>query len=176
MTEKQITPANAGDAEIKALYQTAFPVEEQIPYGDLVRLIDAMPLDFTAYYEEGAFIGFTIAYPHEPFTWFWYFAVREELRGRGKGQEILSSLLHKYEGRTCILDMESPRQECANRGQRMRRHGFYLRNGFADTNVYRTYEGIEYTIMMKGEGTFTMRDYDAIIRDLRRFWQPGMAG
>ena len=124
----------------------------------------------------GAFIGFTIAYPHEPFTWFWYFAVREELRGRGKGQEILSSLLRKYEGRTCILDMESPRQECANHGQRMRRHGFYLRNGFADTNVYRTYEGIEYTIMMKGEGTFTMRDYDAIIRDLRRFWQPGMAG
>ena len=51
MTQKQITAANA-DEQIKQLYQTAFPKEEQIPWDDLVRLIGEMNLDFTAYYEE----------------------------------------------------------------------------------------------------------------------------
>ncbi len=172
MTGKQLSAADANDKMYRALYQTAFPVEEQIPYDDLIRLMEDMPLDFTAYYESGDFIGFTIVYPRKPLTWFWYFAVREELRGMGKGQRILAALIEKYKDKTCILDMESPRQACGNAAQRQRRHGFYLRNGFADTNVYRTFNGIEYTIMMRGEGTFTRQDYDDIISDLRRFWKP----
>jgi GNAT superfamily N-acetyltransferase len=172
MTEKKITAANAGDEQMRKLYQTAFPVEEQIPYADLVRLIGEMPLDFTAYYDGEELIGFTIVYPRRPYNWFWYFAVRDELRGKGYGQEILTGLIERYKDRPCILDMESPEQLCDNIEQRKRRHAFYLRNGFRDTNVFRTYDGITYTIMMIGEGTFTKHDYDDIISDLRRFWQP----
>ena len=47
MTTKQITASNA-DEKIKLLYETAFPEDEQIPWKDLVRLIEEMPLDFTA--------------------------------------------------------------------------------------------------------------------------------
>ena len=53
MTERQITPSLADDAQVRSLYETAFPVEEQIPYEDLKRLMAEMPLDFTAYYEGG---------------------------------------------------------------------------------------------------------------------------
>lgn len=81
MTTKQITAANA-DEQIKQLYETAFPVEEQIPWDDLLRLIGEMGLDFTAYYEGEDFVGFTIVYPRPSFSWFWYFAVREDLRER----------------------------------------------------------------------------------------------
>lgn len=169
MTEKQIR-ANNADEPIRQLYQTAFPVEEQIPWTDLMQLADRMPLDFTAYYEDGQFIGLTIVYPRTSFNWFWYFAVREELRGKGYGQQILSRLLEKYDGRSNILDMESPEQACANLEQRRRRHRFYLRNGFRDTGVGRSFEGIDYTIMIHGEGTFTMRDYDDILNELRTFW------
>ena len=77
MLQKQITPANA-DAEIRLLYETAFPQEEQIPWDDLVRLIDEMHLDFTAYYDNDILIGFTIVYPRPSFNWYWYFAVKEE--------------------------------------------------------------------------------------------------
>ncbi|MBP3730328.1 MAG: GNAT family N-acetyltransferase [Mailhella sp.] len=171
MTEKQITDSNANDERIRELYKSAFPVEEQIPYDELISLIPKMPLDFTAYYENNEFVGFTVVYPREPFTWFWYFAVREELRGIGLGQNILTGLLKRYKGRTCILDMEAPRQPCDNREQRLRRHRFYLRNGFRDTHVYRTYENIEYTIMISGQGFFTIQDYDQIINDLRKYWQ-----
>ena len=107
MTEKKINISTA-DEQIRQLYETAFPEDEQIPWKDLMRLVEEMPLDFTAYYDgevkerreqsqaclnsaesrenstEGqAFIGFTIVYPRKSFNWFWYFAVRKELRGGG---------------------------------------------------------------------------------------------
>lgn len=170
MTTRKITAANA-DVKIKWLYETAFPEGEQIPWEDLLRLVGEMPLDFTAYYDDEEFIGFTIAYPRKPFNWYWYFAVREELRGKGYGQQILTQWLDHYKGQTCVLDMESPYQDpCPNPDQRKHRHDFYLRNGFRDTNVYRTYNDITWTIMMRGEGTFTLQDWDDITNELKQFW------
>lgn len=172
MTEVQVTKNNA-DESIRRLYETAFPEGEQIPWDDLMRLIEAMPLDFTAYYDDGEFIGFTIVYPRPSFNWNWYFAVREELRGEGLGQQILTRVIKKYEGHSSVLDMESPYQEpCPNPEQRKRRHAFYLRNGYRDTNVFRTYNGVTMTIMMMGPGSFTMQDWDDIVEELKRFWWP----
>ena len=158
--------------KIKQLYETAFPEDEQIPWEDLMRLVGEMPLDFTAYYDGEAFIGFTIVYPRKSFNWFWYFAVREELRGKGYGQRILSQLLDNYEDQPFVLDMESTTQVCDNLEERGKRQAFYLRNGFRDTNVYRTYNDITITIMMRGEGTFTMQDWDDIMHELQKFWWP----
>ena len=171
-----------------------FPEDEQIPWKDLMRLIGEMPLDFTAYYDGEELIGFTIVYPRKSFNWFWYFAVREELRGQGYGQQILTQLIAQYKGQTFVLDMESPTQVCENIDQRKRSQNFYLRNGFRDTNVYRTYNDITMTIMMMGErqrerlrvgerssgmgdgtsgmGSFTMKDWDDIIHELQQFWWP----
>lgn len=170
MKIKQITKANANDNQLKLLYQTAFPENEQIPWNDLIRLIEEMNLDFTAYYEDNNFIGFTIIFPHKKFNWFWYFAVIPELRGQGKGRKILAALIEKYKGKNIVLDMESPKQECDNKEQRIRRHNFYSRNGFRDTNLYRKYENLEMTIMIMGNDTFTMQDWNNIVAELRKFW------
>ena len=66
--------------------------------------------------------------------------------------------------------MESPKQECDNIEQRKRRHVFYLRNGFRDTNLYRKYDDIEMTIMINGKDSFTIQDWDNIVAELRKFW------
>ena len=55
MTEKKITIATT-DEKIRQLYETAFPEDEQIPWDDLMRLVEEMPLDFTAYYDAEEFI------------------------------------------------------------------------------------------------------------------------
>ncbi len=163
----QITAEYTNNVELRNLYQTAFPVNEQIPWDDLMRLIGEMSLDFTAYYNNFEFVGFTIVYPRPSFNWYWYFAVRDELRGNGLGQQILSQLIKKYEGQSCVLDMESPYQDpCDNLEQRKRRHEFYLRNGFRDTNVFRSYQDVTMTVMMMGQGTFTMKDWDDITDEL----------
>ena len=171
MNIRQITAANA-DEKIKQLYETAFPEDEQIPWKDLMRLVEEMPLDFTAYYDGEDFIGFTIVYPRKSINWFWYFAVCEKLRGKGYGQQILTQMIEHYKGQSFVLDMESPTQVSENIDQRKRRQNFYIRNGFKDTNVYRTYNDITMTIMMRGEGTFTMKDWDDIIHELQQFWWP----
>lgn len=171
IVEKQITTTLAGDKQIRQLYQTAFPKEEQIPYEDLRTLITTMHLDFTAYYDGEQLMGFTIVWPREKFNWFWYFAVREELRGKGHGQQILSRLIRKYDGYMNILDMESPEQLCENTEQRKRRHAFYLRNGFRDTGIGKSFDGIDYTIMMNGTGTFSLQDYECVLSELRSFWR-----
>jgi len=106
MTKRQITAATA-DEKIKQLYETAFPEDEQIPWKDLMRLVEEMPLDFTAYYDGETFIGFTIVYPRKQFNWFWYFAVQEELRGKGYGQQILTQLIEKYKGQNVFVAMIS---------------------------------------------------------------------
>ena len=178
----QLNPADANE-EIRRLYETAFPKEEQIPWNDLMCLMKTMSLDFTVYYENrdtsaeessvassSRLLGLTIVYPRPQFNWFWYFAVPEELRGQGIGQCILTQLIEKYKGKSNILDMESPEQVCENSEQRKRRHAFYLRNGFRDTEVGKSFKGIDYTIMMIGEGTFTQHDYDQIINELRSYW------
>ena len=103
MTTKQITAVNA-DEQIKQLYQTAFPEEERIPWDDLLRLIGEMHLDFAAYYEGEGLIGFTIVYPRPEFSWFWYFAVKPELRGQGYGQQILSQVIGHYRGQSLVMD------------------------------------------------------------------------
>ena len=194
MKERRITSSNA-DEELKQLYQTAFPENEQIPWDDLMRLVEEMHLDFTAYYDGDALVGFTIVYPRPSFNWYWYFAVKEELRGKGLGQQILTQLIEKYKGQSCVLDMESPEQNpCPNLEQRQRRRAFYLRNGFRDTHVYRKYDDIEMTIMMMGSGTlaspssdatqpssselgrpsllprFTIEDWDEITKELKQHW------
>ena len=120
MRTVQITAANA-DEKIKQLYETAFPEDEQIPWKDLMRLVEEMPLDFTAYYDGEDFIGFTIVYPRKSINWFWYFAVCEMLRGKGYGQKILTQMIEHYKGQSFVLDMESPTQVSENIDQRKRR-------------------------------------------------------
>ena len=169
MRSVQLNSADVNE-DVRRLYETAFPKEEQIPWKDLMRLMKTMSLDFTVYYEDENLVGLTIVYPRPQFNWFWYFAVPEKLRGQGIGQHILTQLIEKYKCQSNILDMESPEQICENSEQRKRRHAFYLRNGFRDTGVGKSFKGIDYTIMMNGEGTFTQHDYDLIIDELRSYW------
>lgn len=172
ITRQRLTSSSPWLDAAKALYEESFPDEERIPFDELMRLVKEMPLDFTCYFAAGRFIGFTVVYPHKRYNWFWYFAVEPALRGRGYGQLILSDLIPRIEDRTCILDIESPRQPSENQPQRLRRQAFYKRNGFRETDVERSYSGITFTIMIKGEGTFTLADYDEIIGSLWRHWMP----
>ena len=170
---KQINSGNADDKALRRLYGTAFPVEEQIPYDDLIYLLDQLDIDYTAYYDGETFIGLTMVLRLQQYNWGWYFAVREELRGKGYGQEILSALLGKYRnGNPFIIDIESPLQaDAPNPEQRRRRHAFYVRNGLKDTPTARTFEDITYTIMTNSDAPFTQQGYDEILTALRSVWE-----
>ena len=169
----KINSGNADNVELRRLYETAFPVQEQIPYDDLIHLLDVTDIDYTAFYDDEAFVGLTMVLRLPKYNWWWYFAVREELRGKGFGQEILSCILDKYrEGRPFIMDIESPLQpDAPNPEQRHRRHAFYLRNGMKDTGTSRTWDGLTFTILTNSDEPFTQQDYDDIVAALRAVWE-----
>ena len=56
----EINSRNANDVGLRRLYETAFPEQEQIPYDDLIHLLEAMDIDYTAYYEEDMLVGLTM--------------------------------------------------------------------------------------------------------------------
>ena len=56
--------------------------------------------------------------------------------------------------------------------QRRRRRDFYLRNGFRETGVGRTYGPVAMTILLRGDDTFTQADYSQITAELFRLWRP----
>ena len=169
----EINSGNADDRELRRLYETAFPEGEQIPYDELIQLLDLMDIDYTAYYEGEMLVGLTMVLRLPRYNWGWYFAVREDLRGQGVGQGILTSVLDQYRGeRPFVIDIESPLQSDApNPEQRRRRHAFYLRNGLKDTGANRTYNGITFTIMSSSDEPFTNQDYDDIVTALRAAWE-----
>lgn len=168
----EINSSNADNEDLRRLYETAFPVEEQIPYDDLIYLLDAMDIDYTAYYDDEKLVGLTMVLRLAKYNWGWYFAVREELRGKGIGQEILSAVLDKYhDGLPFIMDIESPYQpDAPNPEQRKRRHAFYLRNGMKETPTSRTWDGLTFTILTNSDEPFTQQDYDDIVAALRAVW------
>lgn len=165
ITERLLTPAEADKTEIRNLYKSAFPIEEQIPWQNLIRLVGLVPLKFTAYYIDNKFIGFTIV-STGIVTWLWYFAVTAGERGKGYGQQILSRFIKKHSNSVIVIEIESPYKHCANEEQRRHRHNFYLRNGFEDTNVY---QGDDFIIMKDGKASFTSHDYEAIFRQVEKY-------
>lgn len=167
MTERILTPADADKTEFRNLYESAFPLAEQIPWQSILRLIDLVPLKFTAYYVEDRFIGFTIVNT-KTVTWLWYFAVLAGQCGKGYGQQILSHLIERHSGSVIVIEIESPYQHCANEEQRRHRHNFYLRNGFVDTDEAYSYKGDDYIVMKHGTAPFTRKDYDTIMSQVEK--------
>ena len=169
----EINSSNANSEQLRRLYERAFPVGEQIPYDDLIHLLDVMDIDYTAYYDGEMFVGLMMVLRLPRYNWGWYFAVREELRGKGYGQQILSIVLDNYRNTApFILDIESPFQtDAPNTEQRHRRYAFYLRNGLRDSGTCRTYNDITFTILTSSEEPFTQQDYDDIVAALCAVWE-----
>ena len=169
----EINSDRARDGELRRLYETAFPVEEQIPYDDLIHLLQVMDIDYNAYYEGEMLVGMTMVLRLPRYNWGWYFAMREELRGKGYGQGILTSVLDKYrDGLPFVIDIESPWQpDAPNLEQRKRRHAFYVRNGLKDTDANRTYNGVTFTILSSSDAPFTQENYEEIVSALSGAWE-----
>ena len=121
-------------------------------------------VDITAYYDGDLLIGFTMVYILKRFVFGAYFGVREDLRGKGYGQTIFSSLLKKYsKSNPFIMGAESPLEENApNLEIRKRRHSFFIRNGMRDTGISYNYNGVLFTIMSNRNDPFSQEDFDEI--------------
>lgn len=133
--------------EIKALYHSAFPQKERLPWS-AVRLMTAMKqYDLTAYYDGDALCGFAYTLHFRDALFVLYLAVKEELRGKGYGSGILEQLKQSHPNKTIFLNIEPPDENAPNAGQRQKRLAFYRKNGFYETGYEMTEVGGTFRVL-----------------------------
>ena len=77
----------------------------------------------------GEFAGLAIMILHGDLALLDYLAIAPAQRGKGIGSFVLATLKERYQERRLLLEIEDPEEPCNNPEERIRRKGFYLRNG-----------------------------------------------
>lgn len=158
--------------EAKKLYREAFPKEERLPWWVLRLMTVPKGAELTAYYQDDEFLGFTHTTVTEDVVFVMFFAVREDLRGKGCGSAILEHLKQHNPGKPIILNVEPLDDTAQNAAQRIRRMRFYEKNGFVDTG----YDVAEVGGVFRVLSTRPVLDVDAYLRVFGRlslgFWRP----
>lgn len=120
--------------KVRQLYMTAFPREERIPWFLLRLNARRSGVDLTAFLDGDTFCGFTYSVTADDLHFLLFFAVDENLRSKGYGSAILSSLKDAYG--TVVLNIEPFVTDAPNLPERKHRYGFYRHNGFFDTGYH----------------------------------------
>ena len=115
----------------KALYMSAFPKEERLPWWILRLNTCRKGIDLTAFMDGDVFCGFTASVTVENLHFLLFFAIDDEKRGMGYGSAVLQMLQKQYQ--TVVLNVELLDPAAENYDQRKRRFAFYQKNGLLDT-------------------------------------------
>ena len=160
-----ITNNDVNHEELKQMYDTAFPGEDQmLPYDQIIHIGEFIDADLEAYYDKDMLVGLSMIFRFPKYNYGSYFTVKEELRGKGYGKKILDILINKYsKDRPFIIGAQSPFQKDApNTEIRKRRYSFFQRCGFRDTGVTFTDISGTYVMMSNSNEPFTQKDCDEI--------------
>ena len=79
-----------------------------------------------------------------------YFAVVPEARNHGAGSELLRWVLSKRDGRRLFIDAEDPEPGAPADDIRVRRLGFYKRNGFTSCGFVSEWERRPLSDLVRG--------------------------
>lgn len=160
-----ITLNNANPAEvkkIKELYYTAFPKDERAPFGMMARKAQQDKGRMLAAKDGDRFVGFAYIIENETCAYLFYLAIVPETRGAGYGSAILAQLREMYKSKRLFLARESLDPASDNYEQRVRRHEFYLRNGFEDLACKIREYKVTFDVMGIG-GNITPEDYASVM-------------
>ena len=168
MTNQAITFIPYHDAPnkgaIRKLYRTAFPKAERAPFLLLRRLAKKGECAFSGCYQEGKFVGLTVAVEQPDLTYLFFLAVEEGARSHGFGGRILEAVKERYAGMPVVLDMEERNASAPNREQRERRYRFYEKHGFSPAGYTYTFKGVTYEVLSFG-GEVTKERYYAFLKE-----------
>lgn len=134
--------------KLKKLYIGAFPANERAPFYMLKKRAKQGRGEMLAAYDNNELVGMAYIIGDTDLGYLFYFAIMPELRGKGYGSKILSLLRERYSGGRLFLAREQLDKSADNYSQRVKRHEFYLKNGFADLNATIREAGVVYDVMI----------------------------
>lgn len=141
---QKITKESKDIKELETLFITAFPKEERPPFD---RFISFDNHSIFGIYNEDKFTGFFSLVEKDDLVFLFFFAIKEEYRGKGIGSETLKYLLNKYKDKRFFLLAESLDESAPNYKERLSRANFYIRNGLNLTNIHINEYGVDYQII-----------------------------
>ena len=116
------------------LYMEAFPASERKPIFMILKTCRAGKADIWCAVEKGRVVGLALTVTSDKVVLLDYLAVVKSCRGGGIGAFILEQLQKLYPGKG-LFEIESTYADCPDHDLRLRRKGFYLRNGFVPMRV-----------------------------------------
>ncbi len=144
--------------KVKRLYLSAFPKEERPPFFLLRRGLRRQAGTLLVAKEQDDFLGFAYLVGTNDIGYLFFFAIDAQYRSCGYGSEVLRLLKEKYVHGRLFLARETLDPSTENYSQRLRRHDFYLRNGFADLPCQIQEGPVIFDVMGIG-GQITPREY-----------------
>lgn len=163
--ELKFLDARSHRQEIRRLYTTAFPRQEQAPLAFLFHRAKRGKADFQAVFDGEIFVGLTLVAGTNDIVTLMFFAIEDAVRGRGYGSRILRAVQQKYHGKRLFLNIEPLDPAAPNYAQRVKRKAFYLRNGFEDLQYTVREAGVTYEMLSFG-GPVSRREYEQVMQVL----------
>lgn len=150
---------------IKALYEKSFPACERKPFSLILEKQSDGNVDVLFLKENGNFCGLAVTMKDGDLVLLDYFAIAEEKRGMGFGGAALSALYAYYPGKRFFLEIESTKEDAANRQQRLRRKRFYLKNGLDELGVEACVFGTNMELLGRNM-TLTFDEYFSVYQNI----------
>lgn len=158
-SELTTKPVNLRNRDAKRIYFEAFTKNERMPYPLMIAMSKLWHTDFLFFYDEKTPVGIIYLAKNRRLVFVMFFAVAQELRGRGYGSAILQCVKEKYRKRI-IVSIEPCDSNVSDIDIRKKRKAFYLKNGYAVTGYMMKLSGIEQEILISG-GDFNRREFKA---------------
>lgn len=133
--------------KIYKLYRSAFPRYERKPFSIILSMHKKGKTDVWYFEKDCKFAGLAITINGENLILIDYFAVAQELRGRGTGSAILRQLQEQYSPKGLLVEIESVYNNSDNSEERNRRKQFYLRNQMVPMHVMVNLFGVDMELL-----------------------------
>lgn len=155
---EHIKKSMADYEHIIEIYKNSFPKIEQFPVWLLRILSHLKGINSIAFYDGNNLCGFSYFLVNEKTVFILFLAVNDKVRSKGYGSQIIAWLKENYPNREIFLDAEKPDENAENNNQRIKRIGFYQKNGIFDTNHSFSYDGVTFEILCTDKN-FSEEDY-----------------
>lgn len=160
-----ITLTNATEKEykeIKPLFLSAFPPEERPPFFIVKNRAKKGAAEMLVVRDGEKFVGFVYLVSNDKLAYLFFLAISEDCRQSGYGSAVLKKLSEMCRGKRLFLAREELDERADNYEERVKRHAFYLKNGFADLGSKLKEASVVYDVMGIG-GDVLPEEYDELI-------------
>ena len=155
----------AGFEHVAQLQTTAFPPDECWTMDEILELVENPRIEYKTFWNGDQLCAIMFYDTGDTMVYLFYLAVSPELRSQGFGARLLRWIREAHPNHSIVLNIESPYVGTENEDQRLRRLGFYERNGFHrvpvrlkdDTGLYdiltsEGFDGSEYLALIEELG------------------------